>query len=338
MSVNRLKRLAGKSRNAWYRRPRLTIVSSAYVRETRATAAGISKYKQNHSSGQNRYLLRRNVHMLEKGLTMEPRRETFAVGYVEETVDALKLVIETDPRAVDDLEVRWMINVLSDYFVATAESKDATIRRAHQTFALLGSDVLGQFSGYGPHVPEFSTAPLTIEQLENLAHSRRSIRWFDGRHVSSATVDRAMCVAAESPTACNRQPYRFAIFNDSASAARIAALAMGTAGYVHQLVGLAVVVGQLGAFFDERDRHLIYIDGSLAAMSFIYGLEAQGVASCIINWPDIPERELKMARALNLEKHERVVMLIAYGYPKPGSLAPRSIKSALESIREFRKA
>jgi nitroreductase len=111
---------------------------------------------------------------------------------------------------------------------------------------------------------------------------------------------------------------------------------MGTSGYNHQIPGLIVIVGNLGAFFDQRDRHLIYIDGCLAAMGLIFALEAQGVNSCCINWPDLPDREAAMRNLLGLKKYERVVMLIAYGYADPSALVPFSAKRTLDDVRTFR--
>lgn len=149
-------------------------------------------------------------------------------------------------------------------------------------------------------------------------------------------VDRAVEVAAESPTACNRQPYRFEIFDDPVSTAKVAAIPMGTDGYEHQLPGLIVIIGNLAAFFDRRDRHLIYVDGCLAAMGLVYALESQGVNSCCINWPDLPDREADMRRLLGMANYERVVMLIAYGYADPAALVPFSAKRPVGEIRRYR--
>ncbi len=189
-------------------------------------------------------------------------------------------------------------------------------------------------SGPHPAIPLMPT--VKIDDLEALATGRRSVRWFTSESVSRDLVDRAIQIGAESPTACNRQPYRFEIFDDPISTAKVAAIPMGTDGYEHQIPGLIVIVGNLAAFFDQRDRHLIYIDGCLAAMGVVYGLEAQGVNSCCINWPDLPDREAEMRTLLGLKRYERVVMLIAYGYADPDALVPFSAKRLVDEIRRYR--
>ena len=79
----------------------------------------------------------------------------------------------------------------------------------------------------------------------------------------------------------------------------------------------------------------IYIDASLAIMGIIFGLEAQGVASCCINWPDMEDREARIKESLGLEAHERVIMMLAAGYPNPDGLAPYSARKPDELLFQF---
>lgn len=94
-------------------------------------------------------------------------------------------------------------------------------------------------------------------------------------------------------------------------------------------------MGNLDAYFDERDRHTIYIDASLASMAFILALETLGLSSCGINWPDIEARERKMETRLTLKKHQRALMLMAVGYPDPEGMVAFSEKRSLEQLRKF---
>ena len=86
---------------------------------------------------------------------------------------------------------------------------------------------------------------------------------------------------------------------------------MGTSGYSYNIPSIVVVVGDLSSYFSERDRHVIYIDASLAAMTFMLTLETMGLSSCPINWPDIEKLERKMKKKLSLKSYERPVMLIS---------------------------
>lgn len=309
---------------------------TALGRERRYVRRGIRAYQHSIASGSDLYLLRRNVHRIEKGLTMRPARQQFATDYILETTNAFQHATASGLCKVDDAEFRWMHSVLAAYFSATTASQHPAIAQSREIFADTTKALVLTGAQSGPHLANAPVPSVKIEDLEALAVGRRSVRWFTSEPVSREIVDRAIRIAAESPTACNRQPYRFEIFDDPASTAKVAAIPMGTGGYGHQITGLIVVIGNLAAFFDQRDRHLIYIDGCLAAMGLVYGLESQGVSSCCINWPDVPDREAAMRKLLDLKPYERVVMLIAYGYADPDALVPFSAKRLIEEIRTFR--
>ncbi|WP_440708387.1 nitroreductase family protein [Herbiconiux sp. YIM B11900] len=315
------------------------LVSEAFGREESAVDAGIAAYHATLGTGRELYTLRRNVHMLEKGLTMRPRRDEFALSYIGSTVGAFAKVHQLGAESgVGVDESRWMHTVLTQYFEATGASTHPKIERLRGTFSGLSPLSPTAVSiASGPHHPRPSRPAVSVDALRELAENRRSVRWFTGEPVDRDLVDAAVAIAAESPTACNRQPYRFQIFDDPESVGRVAAIPMGTAGYGEQLSGIIVIVGDMSAFFDERDRHLIYIDSCLAAMGLIYGLEAQGVESCCINWPDLPDRDKAMADLLGLASHERVVMLVAYGHADPSGLVPYSAKRPLDAVRTFRR-
>jgi nitroreductase len=148
-------------------------------------------------------------------------------------------------------------------------------------------------------------------------------------------IDAAIEIAAQSPSACNRQPFRFVVCDDPQLVQKVAAIPMGTAGYAHNIPVFVIIIGQQRHYFDERDRHLIYIDGSLAAMSFCFALEVQGLSSCCVNWPDVPEREERMAQILNLENDERPIMCLAVGFPDPNGLVAYSQKKPLSQLRQY---
>jgi nitroreductase len=148
-------------------------------------------------------------------------------------------------------------------------------------------------------------------------------------------IDKALLAASMAPSACNRQPYEFRVFDHPETVQKIASLPWGTTGFRDNIPAIVVIVGKLDAFFDERDRHLIYIDASLAAMSFILSLETMGISSCALNWPDIKEAEQKMNQALKLEPNERVIMLVAFGYPDPEGMVAFSQKKSLDELRKY---
>jgi len=308
-----------------------------FMREQRAVLAGKKNYYKNLGAPRaSRVELRRNTHRLEKGLLMKPFRDVFAQGYIMETVLSYQQAVgqyQENPESADYSELVWAHNVLRQFF-AVAKPVGA-IAKAKAIFSEI------QFTPTeNDKVPYHNITKRDLpsyNQLLSLAEARRSVRWFLQKPIPREIIDRALLVARQSPTACNRLPYEFRIYDDPALVRKVAKTPFGTIGYADNIPVIAVLVGKLDHYFSARDRHAIYIDSSLAAMGFAYALEAQGVSTCMINWPDFEPLEMKMQKMLGLATSERPIMLIAIGYPDPEGKVAYSQKKSLDTIRSYNR-
>jgi nitroreductase len=324
-------------------RPRLSafyyaVMDGSLSREGSGVLAGRVRFRRDLASDQSSYfLLRRNIHRLEKGLIMRPRKPVFARDYLRETIDVYaRLVRSADGQWSS--ERRWARDVLRVYF-ESVDPHEPVIRAARALFDALEDEDAGPTDHSAPQIPfarDLSgDPPVGFDSFHKLSTQRRSVRWYRDEPVDRALLDRAFEVANQAPSACNRQPFVYRVIDDPARARRIAAIPLGTQGFSDKLPAVIVLVGRLRAYPEPRDRHAIYIDGALSAMALMYALETLGLASCPINWPDIEPQERMMAAELGLERDERVVMLIAYGWPDPTGLVPRSSKKDLDEIRVY---
>ena len=325
-------------------RPRLASLyfaslDDALSREAAAVAAGRTRYALDTASRTDSYyLLRRNIHRIEKGLVMRPRRPVFAVDFLPETLNVFERALGSD-RPND--EQRWARDVLRTYFDAV-DRDHPVVAREFERFRRLDAD--GERTTYGaganrtrtPYARDLDRPPsVSFEQFLDLSVRRRSVRWFLERPVPRELVDRALEAATQAPSACNRQPFVYRIFDRAEEARRLASIPLGTRGFGDRLMNVVVLVGRLRAYPEARDRHAIYVDASLSAMAFMYALETLGLSSCPINWPDLEAQDATMAREIGLEPDERVVMLIAYGWPDPEGMVPYSAKREHEQLRVF---
>ncbi|HEY3736251.1 MAG TPA: nitroreductase family protein [Jatrophihabitans sp.] len=308
-----------------------------FNREQYAVLRGRRQYYRNLNKARVTHVeLRRNIHRLEKGMSMRPRRPVFAKDYIGETLDFYVNAIDLAQRSehgIDHDELVWAQNVLTHYFEIN-DATDPVIAAALERFKKVA---------YEPDVStahpfarkDGATSDVTYEQVLALAEQRRSVRWFLDTPVPRDLIDKALLVGRQSPTACNRLPYEYLIFDDPELVKKVAAIPNGTAGYRHQIPTVIVVKGNLDSYFSPRDRHVIYIDAALASMGFMYALESLGLASSVINWPDFEPLEAKMVKALSLKPHERVIMLIAVGYADPEGIIPFSQKKSLDVLRRY---
>ena len=307
-------------------------VSAEFRREMQSVLLARKRYYQSRSGqNPNSFVLRRNIHRLEKGLIMQPRRPVFGEGYISETLNFWKLCI--DAGSLSDTEFSWVKAVITEYFSVVEPTVELDKARLVY-FSIVEmlpdrecnyEDIPLAYSSLAPSKVDFNT-------FKALCEKRHSVRWFKQVPVPKELLDAAINVAATAPSACNRQPFKFYAFDEPARAQEIGAIPMGTAGFSHNFQAVVVVVGDLSAYPFEKDRHIIYIDSGLAVMQFQLALETQGLSSCAINWPDIERHEYKMAKELDLKPYERPVILVAVGYPLDEGKVPYSAKKTASDI------
>ena len=310
-----------------------SILSRQFDREKKAVMLGRLEYKKNLKNGQNSVLLRRNIHRLEKGLIMIPRRSSFALSYIGETVDSLVSCIKNN--AIDNDEIKWAIDVLREYFdVVEISEKLIPLKEKFEVVTRqqldISSDDKEEFKPYSQS--KLEACNIEYGELLKLFKRRRSTRWYQDKPVDIELVKKAVDAATLAPSACNRQPFEFNVINGNERACEFASCAMGTAGFSKNLQCLIAVVGDLSAYPKERDRHVIYIDSALFTMQFMLALETIGLSSCVINWPDIESNERKLTKKLNLPDYKRVTMLIAVGYPLENGGIPYSHKKSSNQL------
>lgn len=275
-------------------------------------------------------MLRRNVHRLEKGLVMQPRRAVFGEDYIADTVAMYQRSRQREGFSRDEL--RWAREVLEAYFDVVTDT--AAIAPARQAFLSCPK----QEYSTDPMTPasdrawtpaahnELPATDITFAQIHRLFRRRRSVRWYRPEQVPSELLQQAINAAVLAPSACNRQPFRFLYTTQPERAREIAECAGGTQGFAHNLPALVVAVGDLSCYQHERDRHLIYIDSALALMQLMLAVETLGLSSCPINWPDVAIAEHRIQQLLELADYERVVMLMAVGWGDPDGGVPYSQK------------
>jgi len=312
------------------------LFSNQFSREQYAVLNGRAEYWRSlQSDGKNNVMLRRNIHRLEKGIIMRPRRDVFAEGYITETVERFLFCSKNGQLSAG--EQKWATEVITNYFSIVSDT--AVIKSAREMFfGYVGNSDGAELQSVPYQRKALAKSDVSYEQFRQLCVQRRSVRWFKDKPVEKELIEQAVSVATLAPSACNRQPFFFHIANQPELARTLGRIPMGTAGFSHNFQGVVVVVGDLSAYPYERDQHVIYIDASLAAMQLMLALETLGLSSCVINWPDIEAYEKRMDEALQLEPHLRPVMVISVGYADDEGMIPFSQKkSTKELIKEIER-
>lgn len=275
--------------------------------------------------------LRRNIHRLEKALTHRPLRTPFASRYLAVTLRDYETLAQVNryDASIDGLV--WARSVLVEVLgVLGDEDTLAALPEVSISEAPSAERTANQLRPYRRGDRAMVDAPMAAVMT-----SRRSTRWFLQKPVDREIVEKCVLLASEAPSACNRQPFRIDLVAERELKQRIVDLAPGTSGFGNQIPLIGCVVGDFSAFEQPRDRRLPYIDGSLFAMQLMLALESHDYASCPINWPELPSIDSTSRRLLNLNKWEKIIMLMAIGIPDPDGFVPGSPKRQLGNLRRW---
>ena len=313
------------------------LFSKSFHSEYNVYLGGKKKYLSDlyKSGSANLYLLRRNIHRLEKGLISKNPKPVFAAGYILETVNEYERLNRTlnGKKNKERSEIDWIESVLNKYFDIVSSHPE--VDKARLIYNRIKRESGGELQSI-PYKRDFSKElNITYDDYLQLCMRRRSVRWYLQKPVPRELIDKAIQAASQSPSACNRQPFRFLIFDDRELIEKLGKIPAGFAEYYKNIPALAVVIGHQRAFFNSFDRHTIYIDSSLAIMSFLFALEVQGLSSCTINWTDRPKPLKELSKIISLDEDEQVILFISIGYPDSEAKVPYSKKKDLSEIRSY---
>lgn len=153
-----------------------------------------------------------------------------------------------------------------------------------------------------------------------LAKNRTSCRSYKSEPISDEIINYCIEAAQVSPSACNKQPWRFVVIEDPTKRQEICekgllpGLPMPWTKQAPVIVALCAkkssTVHKLAATMSGVKYHLI--DCGIAGEHFVLAAEEKGLGSCWIGW--FKERIVK--RILNIPRHIEVVSLITLGYPE----------------------
>ncbi|MEL7585558.1 MAG: nitroreductase family protein [Prolixibacteraceae bacterium] len=313
------------------RSPRLSsfyysFFSDGFHQEHYAVISGIYKNKTEAANIGN---FRRSIHRIEKGLITSPSKAVFAESYIVETVLALKNLMQ---KPIDIPTVDWATGILQQYFNTVQKTEITT--KANAVFQELRRDKTSVLPATYLSFTR-TKSNISYEDFLQLNKQRRSVRYYQDKPVPRNLVEDAIKAALQAPSACNRQPFSYHIIDDPVRVQQAALLPIGTQSFSANIRMMIFLIGDLSNYFDERDKHLIYIDGALSAESFILALETLGLSSCIINWSDIPVNNTGLKKFLKLNDWERCVLSISVGYADPNGGIPSSVKKDIKTVVRY---
>lgn len=176
--------------------------------------------------------------------------------------------------------------------------------------------------------------------LLDLIRERKSIRRFSDRAVEKEKLMLCLEAARLAPSACNSQPWKFIVVDDTQLKNRLCDAAFSGLYSVMSFAKTAPVIvavvsekskfiARVGALLRGTKYYLI--DIGIAGEHFVLQAEELGLGTCWIGWFD----EGVVKSMLDVPQDRRIDILLAVGYYDKENAGPGHDREPMERIAAF---
>lgn len=144
------------------------------------------------------------------------------------------------------------------------------------------------------------------------SQSRHSVRNFEGS-IDISRYEKAVCLAQNAPSACNRQPTRVYLIQSKDIISKVLSLQSGNRGFGYLADKLIILSAEIGGYLHVHERNTAYIDGGIYAMNLLYALHFYEIGACTLNWSSTIENDRKIRKICEINESETIILLIACG-------------------------
>jgi nitroreductase len=263
-------------------------------------------------------------HSIEKGLSFENTRLGFGKKQIHELMDLLDIYREYNfPE--DNLVYLTAIDNLNKY-VDYHEKRNYDI-----------SDTTKQISRYlkkretntgGTHEIEQSKISTDVKDFFGFSNSRHSVRTFSNKPVDIQLIKKAITMAQNSPSSCNRQPWITRIVNEASHKKKLINNQYGNRGFGETVDTFIIVTSDIQCYDSITERNACFVDGGIYSMNLLYCLHYYGLATCPLSASLTAIQEENIRHCFNIPESENLVLFIAVGNYVDNYKVPKSTRYA----------
>lgn len=174
-----------------------------------------------------------------------------------------------------------------------------------------------------------------------LANKRYSVRNYSNTPVAKETINRCIEAARLAPSACNSQPWKFIVVDDSVLIKEVAKAAFeGILNFNHFAFKAPVLVliisarqnayAKLGSIV--KGKNFSQMDVGITAEHFCLQAAEEGLGTCMLGWFN----ENKVKKTLSIPKLKRVELIISVGF-SADDIIPHKNRKGLDEILSYNK-
>lgn len=257
--------------------------------------------------------LLREAHVIEKGLSLRHPRRGFGQGKILALLRNIDRYLATYPEADKDF-ILYPLSVVGSYIAHSTKTGSFNADIATH-FKQLVARIDADFSAIQSGVKEVTRDQLHANcnsGFESLLFSRHSIRYFAAETPARDLIQKALRLAQQTPSACNRQGWRTHVFHGE-SCNRMAIWHGGASGFEDEVRCCILVTGDMNAFL-LHEIHQVYIDGGMYAMNLVNALHSTGLGTIPLSCGFFHDKLSALKTVFDIPSNEVPILIVGVGY------------------------
>lgn len=288
------------------------------------------KYKEDRDNAE----LLRNVHSIEKGLSLKNVRSSFGYEKIKYASDLCgNLILTRNDEYIES--VKMFVSALNAYLTYHRElnienEKITEINDIYNRLSKEFIDDIEPISGYlNVHRKHYTEEEHRI--MRELFYDRHSVREFTGEPVDIYDVYDAIELACRCPSACNRQGYRVHIVCKEKMEV-LDNWFEGIGGFENEIDKMLLITGKISTYRQSEEMQYI-VSAAVFAGFLTLALQEKEIGCCFIQRPVVHTSAWeKVSGELSIPQDEQIICALGIGSLLEEYKAPISHRLSLDTI------
>lgn len=248
-------------------------------------------------------------HSLEKGFSYQEFRFGFGEGVILELLEMLDIYNDKNYPREEHVYQTALSNLYK--YIEIHEENGYDVHELRDRVSKLGETE--SKNGGVNWISRESVFKDSKSNFKEFSLSRHSVRDYAAEPVQMELVEEAIRLAANTPSACNRQPWKVRIVEDEKLKKTIQMNQNGNRGFGDYIDKFLIITTDVSYYAKNRERNQANIDGGMYAMNLLYSLHYHDIATVSLSASLGIKQELNLRNAFKIEDSENFIMFIGIG-------------------------
>jgi len=273
---------------------------------------------KNLGSGRNKRSQRASLiitaHIIEKGLSLKEVRPGFGQEKIVKLLNDLKIYY----NRYKDKEILFFVLSIIEAYLNFSETKGVRNNEILELYTQLSANVDDNCRKYEylrggvTNISKDKIIKNSCIPYHDFVASRHSIRNFTGESIDIQSINRALEMAAYTPSACNRQPWGNYVFINKNMILKILDFQTGARQFKNDISCVILVTSTYSSFFGG-EYHQPYVNGGMYSMNLIFALHSLGLGTISLNMGLSMKKLKELKNICDIRDDEVPIMLIGIG-------------------------